>query len=107
MDSLTALALVCSLKPSPATSSTDLLAGQVLKQLSEHDVGGRSLRVLDYDVKPGVEQDMGDGDRWPSIREAIYAADILVLATPTWVGHMSSVAQRVLERLDAELSPDR
>ncbi|SDF18292.1 NADPH-dependent FMN reductase [Blastococcus fimeti] len=32
------------------------------------------------------------------------AADILVVATPTWVGHMSSVAQRVLERLDGELS---
>lgn len=26
------------------------------------------------------------------------------MSTPTWVGHMSSVAQRVLERLDAELS---
>lgn len=24
--------------------------------------------------------------------------------TPTWLGHPSSVAQRVLERLDAELS---
>jgi multimeric flavodoxin WrbA len=32
------------------------------------------------------------------------AADILVVATPTWVGHRSSVAQRVMERLDAELS---
>lgn len=32
------------------------------------------------------------------------AADILVMATPTWMGHMSSTAQRVLERLDAELS---
>ena len=31
-------------------------------------------------------------------------ADILVFSTPTWLGHMSSVAQRVLERLDAELS---
>jgi multimeric flavodoxin WrbA len=27
-----------------------------------------------------------------------------VLATPTWLGQHSSVAQRVLERLDAELS---
>lgn len=27
------------------------------------------------------------------------AADIFLLATPTWMGHMSSVAQRVLERL--------
>src|SRR5690349_13347997 len=32
------------------------------------------------------------------------AADILIFSTPTWVGHMSSVAQRVLERLDGELS---
>jgi multimeric flavodoxin WrbA len=30
--------------------------------------------------------------------------DILVLSTPVWVGHPSSIAQRVLERLDAELS---
>ena len=32
------------------------------------------------------------------------AADIFLIATPTWMGHMSSVAQRVLERIDAELS---
>lgn len=47
---------------------------------------------------------MGDGDAWPDIREKVLAADILVFATPTWMGHMSSVAQRVLERLDAEIS---
>jgi multimeric flavodoxin WrbA len=47
---------------------------------------------------------MGEGDAWPGIREQILDADILVFATPTWLGHMSSVAQRVLERLDAELS---
>lgn len=42
--------------------------------------------------------------QWPAIREEILASEILVIATPTWVGHMSSVAQRVLGRLDAELS---
>ncbi len=47
---------------------------------------------------------MGAGDAWPDIRRQVLAADVLVLATPTWMGHMSSVAQRVLERLDAELS---
>ena len=47
---------------------------------------------------------MGEGDEWPPLREKVLAADILVVSTPTWVGHMSSVAQRVLERLDAELS---
>lgn len=31
-------------------------------------------------------------------------ADILLISTPVWLGHPSSIAQRVLERLDAELS---
>lgn len=99
-----ALALNCTLKPSPATSSTELLAGQVLAAMSEHGAQGEQLRVVDFDVKPGVEADMGDGDAWPGIRSKILDADILVLCSPTWMGHMSSVAARVLERLDAELS---
>ena len=101
---LRALALVCSLKPSPAPSSSDLMARQVLEELGKQGVTGSVVRVVDHDVKPGVEADMGDGDEWPAIREQMIAADILLVATPTWVGHMSSVAQRVLERLDAELS---
>src|SRR3954452_8072477 len=101
---LRALALVCSLKPSPAPSSSDLMARQVLEELGKHDVTGSVVRVVDHDVRPGVEVDMGDGDEWPAIREQMMAADILILSTPTWVGHMSSVAQRVLERLDGELS---
>ena len=101
---LTALALVCSLKPSPAPSSSEKLTRQVLDELASHGVTGDVVRVVDHDVKPGVEVDMGEGDAWPAIRERMMAADILLIATPTWVGHMSSVAQRVLERLDAELS---
>ncbi|MEJ7757480.1 MAG: NAD(P)H-dependent oxidoreductase [Nocardioidaceae bacterium] len=101
---LRALALVCSLKPSPAPSSSQLLAEQVLEQLSGHGVEGTVVRVVDHNVLPGVEADMGEGDAWPGIREQILDADILVFATPTWMGHLSSVAQRVLERLDAELS---
>ncbi|SHJ45609.1 Multimeric flavodoxin WrbA [Nocardiopsis flavescens] len=80
------------------------MARQVLDALAGHGVGGDLVRVVDFDVRPGVEPDMGDGDAWPDIRRRILAADILVVSTPTWVGHMSSVAQRVLERLDAELS---
>ncbi len=103
---LTAIALNCTLKPSPAESSTDLMAGQFLDALSEHQVTGEVVRVVDHDVKPGVEADMGDGDQWPTIRERILAADILVFVTPTWMGNMSSVAARALERLDAELSTE-
>ena len=101
---LTALALNCTLKPSPADSSTDVLLSQVMTQLGSHGVTGTTVRVVDRDVRPGVETDMGDGDGWPKIRELVLAADILVIGTPIWMGHMSSIAQRVLERLDAELS---
>ncbi|OXM54999.1 flavodoxin family protein [Amycolatopsis alba] len=101
---LKALALVCSLKPSPAPSSSELIARQLLDKLAEHGATGELIRVVDHDVKPGVEADMGEGDAWPEIHRKIQAADILLISTPTWVGHMSSVAQRVLERLDAELS---
>ncbi|MBB4912761.1 flavodoxin family protein [Actinophytocola algeriensis] len=101
---LTALALTCTLKPSPEPSSSDKIATQVLDELRGHGVTGGLVRVVDFDVRPGVKTDMGNGDQWPQLRERILAADILVLSTPTWVGHPSSVAQRVMERLDAELS---
>lgn len=101
---LRALALNCTLSASPAASSTGKLAQEVLDALAEHGVTGSMVRVVDHDVRPGVEVDMGEGDAWPGIREQVMVADILVLATPTWLGQHSSVAQRVLERLDAELS---
>jgi multimeric flavodoxin WrbA len=83
------------------------MAEQFMEALGGHSVEGNIVRVVDHQVAPGVETDMGDGDEWPSIREQVEAADILVFVTPTWMGHMSSVAQRVLERLDAELSEER
>lgn len=104
MAASSAVALVCTLKKSPAPSSSEVIARQVLDALGEHDVKGTVVRVVDHDILPGVGADEGPGDHWPLVREQIAAADILLVSTPTWVGHMSSVAQRVLERLDAELS---
>jgi multimeric flavodoxin WrbA len=102
--SLTALALNCTLKPSPQPSSTEKLAGEVLAELESLGVKTEQVRVVDYDVRPGVTADEGNGDQWPRLRQKVVNTDILVMATPTWMGHLSSVAQRVLERLDAELS---
>jgi multimeric flavodoxin WrbA len=62
------------------------------------------VRVVDHDVRFGVSTDEGDGDAWPSIRDRLLEADILVLATPIWLGQPSSVCKVVLERLDAELA---
>jgi multimeric flavodoxin WrbA len=102
--SLTAIAISCTLKPSPAESSSDLLGSQILAALAEHGVTGEAVRAVDHVISPGVEADMGGDDQWPTLREKVRAADILVFLTPTWMGQHSSVAQRVLERLDAELS---
>lgn len=99
-----ALALVCTLNASPAPSSSQYIAEQVMAQLARHDVPGKIVRIADHNVRPGVETDMGDGDAWPAIRAEILAADILLISTPIWLGHPSSICQRVLERLDAELS---
>lgn len=98
------LILNCTLKPSPEESSCQLIARQLLDGFTSLGAVGDVVRVVDLDIMPGVKSDMGGGDRWPSLRTRILDSDILVIATPTWLGHMSSVAQRVLERLDAELS---
>ena len=88
----------------PEPSSSELMARHVLDELAAHGVSGSSVRVVDHNVMPGVQVDMGAGDAWPGIRRKILAADILVLATPIWMGHPSSITQRVLERLDADLA---
>ena len=104
MSPLRALAVNCTLKPSPAPSSTDLMLDQVAAELQTHDVVTEKIRVSDYDVKPGVSADEGSGDQWPDIRRHIDAADIVVFGCPVWMGAPSSVAKRVAERLDSLLS---
>lgn len=99
-----ALALVCTLTPSPKHSSSQLLADQIMAELSGLGVQGETVRVVDHEVRPGVAQDMGGGDAWPALREKVMAADIVLVSTPIWLGHPSSVCQRVLERLNADIS---
>jgi multimeric flavodoxin WrbA len=99
---LSAFALNCSLKSSAESSSTEKLLDELLFALEEHGVSGHgTVRIADRDVRAGVTSDEGSGDDWPAIRRQILAADIFVLGTPIWLGHPSSHAQRVLERLDA------
>lgn len=104
MPDLTALALICTLTPSPEPSSSELMARHILDELEGQGASTSALRVVDYDVRRGVQVDMGNGDQWPQIRSRILAADILVLSTPIWMGHPCSIAQQVMERLDADLS---
>ncbi|MFJ8098488.1 NADPH-dependent oxidoreductase, partial [Streptomyces griseofuscus] len=44
---LRAVALVCTLSPSPERSSSQLLAEQTMTALAEHGVTGRTIRIAD------------------------------------------------------------
>jgi multimeric flavodoxin WrbA len=98
-------ALNCSLKASNdrKKSSTDRLLADVLAVLVPYGVKGEIVRSVDHGIKPGVPSNMGKGDDWPKLRKKILAADIYVLGLPIWLGQPSSVAKRVLERMDAFL----
>jgi len=104
MPTLRCLVLNCTLKKSPAESSSELLGSQILTAFADLGVAGSMERVVDHDVHFGVSVDEGDGDGWPGLRTKMLAADVLVLVTPIWMGQPSSVSKVVLERLDAELS---
>jgi multimeric flavodoxin WrbA len=99
-----ALILNCTLKPSPETSNTEALAEVLIAQMRSDEVECDMVRLVDLNIKPGVKSDQGEGDDWPAVREKILQADILVMATPTWLGQQSSVCMRALERMDALLS---
>jgi multimeric flavodoxin WrbA len=100
-----ALALNCTLKRSPEESNTAALARVVLDTLASEGVETELVRVVDRVVEPGVVSEaVSDADQWPELHAKVVEADILVIATPTWLGQQSSVAKRVLERMDAMLS---
>ncbi len=99
-----ALVLNCTLKASPEPSNTDRLAGIVVKALREKEVEVSTVRLADLHIPPGVVTDMGPGDQWPRVHEQLLGSQILIVATPTWLGRPSSIAQRMLERMDAMLS---
>ena len=103
---ISAIAINCTLKRSGSeASSTDKMIGLIAGELHKHKVEVRdTIRIADHDVKPGVSSDEGDGDAWPDIRRKILAADILIFGTPIWLGQPSSLAKRVVERMDAFFS---
>ena len=103
MVKLKAIALNGSLKASSnEESSTDALINLLAEKFSGLEIEvSPTIRLVDHDIKPGVTSDEGSDDAWPKIRDEILAHDILIFGTPIWMGQMSSVAKRALERMDA------
>ena len=102
---ITAIAINCSLKSrGDEESSTDKMIGVVAGALATHGVTlAETIRIAEHNVMPGVSSDEGPGDAWPDIRRRILQHDILIFGTPIWLGQPSSVAKRVVERMDAFL----
>lgn len=98
-----ALVLNCTLKAADQQSNTEALARVVMRELEGHGIVTEMVRVTGFQIPPGVKTDEGEGDQWPQIHAKLLESNILVFATPTWLGHPSSIAQRVLERMDAML----
>jgi len=103
---LKALALNCTLKGDTNEASlTDAMIAVLKHAFSDYQVTiTDTVRVAALDIKAGVTSDEGDGDAWPELRAKILAHDIIIFGGPIWMGQISSVAKRVLERMDAFLS---
>ena len=100
------IAINCSLKrSSDEDSSTDAMLSVLRKEFKNQGASlSETARIADYNVVPGVTSDEGDGDDWPELRRKILEHDILIFGGPIWLGQISSIAKRVLERMDAFLS---
>jgi multimeric flavodoxin WrbA len=100
---LRALFLNCTLKPSPATSHTGGLFTRSKAIMERLHVAVDVVRVVDWDLPPGVYPDMREHgvatDAWPELYDRVLAADIVIIGTPIWLGEKSSVCSRVIERL--------
>ncbi len=103
MSDLRAMFVNCTLKRSPALSHSQGLADVAIRVMEAQGVAVEVIRAVDHELPPGVQPDMTEHgwprDDWPSLYEKVQAADILVLATPIWLGEKSSVCTAFVERL--------
>ncbi|ALS77583.1 MULTISPECIES: NAD(P)H-dependent oxidoreductase [Planococcus] len=99
MQTLKALFINTSLKSSKDPSHTEGFINDVQVHYNQLGVESEIVRLADYDVAYGVQEDMGEGDEWPKVFEKVMAADIVIIGTPLWLGEKSSLATQTIERL--------
>ena len=102
---LSACLINCTLKRSPRQSHTDGLIFAAQKVLEHAGVRCTTIRAVDHDLPPGMQPDMTKegyaADETRDLVRVVCNRDIVVLATPVWLGERSSVCSRVIERLYA------
>ena len=102
---LKAVYINCTLKKTPQQSHTQGLIDVSRRIMEKEGVSVKTIRAVDHDIAYGVQPDMtkegADKDEWPQLFKTIFAADILILGTPIWLGERSSICTKVIERLYA------
>jgi multimeric flavodoxin WrbA len=95
----------CSLKAKPGDSHTMRLVNRSVGIMGDLGVSVDVIHALEHDIAFGMVADATEHGRerddWPALHRRIMDSDILVLATPIWLGEPSSVATLVIERLYA------
>ena len=99
LSNLKAIFINTSLKSTKEPSNTESLMQEVQKIYKEINVESEMIRLADYNIALGVEEDMGNGDEWPQIYTKVLEADILIIGSPIWLGEKSSLATQAIERL--------
>lgn len=99
MSKLKAIFLNASLKSTEEPSNTEVLMNKIQSHYKELNVDSEIIRLADYKIALGVEENMGEGDEWPKIFQKVMAANIVIIGTPLWLGEKSSLATQVIERL--------
>jgi multimeric flavodoxin WrbA len=94
-----AIILLATLKKE-GLSNTETLSEFLAEKMRAEGIDVETVKLVDHNIPPGTYSDMGGGDEWPAILKKIMAADIVIFATPIWWNNMSSLMQRVVERLD-------
>lgn len=101
---LRAVVLNGTLKRSPEVSQTEGLVRVSTNIMEALGVTVDIVRTVDHVIPPGLDKDMRehgwDRDDFPAIyREKIVPADIILMATPIWLGDQSSQTRLMIERL--------
>ena len=104
-DDLRAVFVNGSIKKDKTGSHTQYLIDKAAGIMEYEGVTVDHIYALDYPIAFGMVKDGADNgqpdDAWPGLQKRILDADILVLATPIWLGAISSVTSLVIERLYA------
>ena len=80
---------------------TQALIDKACHLFEQEGVVCQSIRLVDHTIPFGMQARVSDDDAWPTIFANVMNADIVVIATPIWLGEKSSVASLAIERLYA------